>query len=99
MFVTNAVLDGRFLLRACIVNFRTTRRRHGRRSPRSWRAPAGSSTPSCVPGGTIRTDTIYRAALPFAVAYMKQPLKLDYLWAALCILGAVYFGFRTPARQ
>jgi uncharacterized protein (DUF486 family) len=26
---------------------------------------------------------------------MKQPLNLDYLWAALCILGAVYFVFRT----
>jgi uncharacterized protein len=33
--------------------------------------------------------------VPFAVYYMHQPLKLDYLWAALCILGAVYFIFRT----
>ena len=33
--------------------------------------------------------------VPFAVIYMQQPLKLDYLWAALCILGAVYFVFRT----
>src|SRR4051794_31271077 len=32
--------------------------------------------------------------VPFAVFYMDQPLKLDYLWAALCILGAVYFIFR-----
>jgi uncharacterized protein (DUF486 family) len=32
--------------------------------------------------------------VPFAVLYMKQPLKLDYLWAGLCILGAVYFMFR-----
>jgi len=32
--------------------------------------------------------------VPFAVLYMKQPLKLDYLWAALCLLGAVYFVFR-----
>jgi len=32
--------------------------------------------------------------VPFAVLYMKQPLKLDYLWAACCILGAVYFVFR-----
>ena len=32
---------------------------------------------------------------PFAVYYMRQPLKLDYLWAALCILGAVYFMFRS----
>jgi uncharacterized protein (DUF486 family) len=34
---------------------------------------------------------------PFAVYYMRQPLKLDYLWAAPCIVGAVYFVFRAPA--
>ncbi|HRD33486.1 MAG TPA: DMT family protein [Rhodocyclaceae bacterium] len=33
--------------------------------------------------------------VPFVVFYMNQPLKLDYLWAALCMLGAVYFVFRT----
>ena len=33
--------------------------------------------------------------VPFAVFYMHQPLKLDYLWAAMCIMGAVYFIFRT----
>ena len=33
--------------------------------------------------------------VPFAVVYMQQPLKLDYLWAALCLLGAVYFIFRS----
>ena len=32
--------------------------------------------------------------VPFAVMYMGEPLKLDYLWAALCIMGAVYFIFR-----
>ena len=32
--------------------------------------------------------------VPFAVLYMRQPLKLDYVWAALCIVGAVYFVFR-----
>jgi len=32
--------------------------------------------------------------IPFAVYYMRQPLKMDYLWAALCIVGAVYFVFR-----
>ena len=32
--------------------------------------------------------------VPFAFFYMHQPLKLDYLWAALCIIGAVYFMFR-----
>ena len=34
--------------------------------------------------------------VPFAVFYLKQPLKLDYLWAALCLAGAVYFIFRNP---
>ena len=34
--------------------------------------------------------------VPFVVLYMKQGLKLDYLWAALCIVGAVYFVFRAP---
>jgi uncharacterized protein (DUF486 family) len=33
--------------------------------------------------------------VPFAILYMKQPLKLDYLWASLCIMGAVYFIFRA----
>ena len=33
--------------------------------------------------------------VPFAVFYMQQPLKLDFLWAGLCLLGAVYFMFRT----
>lgn len=32
---------------------------------------------------------------PFALLYMGQPLKLDYLWAALCLVGAVYFVFRS----
>ncbi len=32
--------------------------------------------------------------VPFAFFYMKEPLRLDYLWAALCLLGAVFFIFR-----
>jgi uncharacterized protein (DUF486 family) len=32
--------------------------------------------------------------VPFAVFYMRQPLRWDFLWAALCILAAVYFVFR-----
>ena len=32
--------------------------------------------------------------VPFAVLYMRQPLRLDFLWAGLCLLGAVYFVFR-----
>jgi uncharacterized protein (DUF486 family) len=33
--------------------------------------------------------------VPFAVVVMQQPLKLDYLWAGLCLIGAVYFIFRS----
>ena len=32
--------------------------------------------------------------VPFAVLYLKEPLKLDFLWAGLCLLGAAYFMFR-----
>jgi uncharacterized protein len=32
--------------------------------------------------------------VPFAVLYLRQPIKLDYLWAGLCLCGAVYFVFR-----
>ena len=34
--------------------------------------------------------------VPFAVLYMGKSFRLDYLWAALCILAAVYFAFRSP---
>ena len=33
--------------------------------------------------------------VPFALLYLKEPLKLDYVWAALCMVGAVYFMFRA----
>ena len=33
--------------------------------------------------------------VPFSILYLKEPLKLDYLWAALCLLGAVFFMFRS----
>ena len=32
--------------------------------------------------------------VPFAVVFMNQPFKLDFLWAGLCMVGAVYFIFR-----
>ena len=32
--------------------------------------------------------------VPFSIYYMNQPLKLDYVWAGLCIMGAIYFVFR-----
>lgn len=37
--------------------------------------------------------------VPFVLLYMREPLKLDYLWAALCLVGAAYFMFRTPLTQ
>ncbi|MDA0678916.1 MAG: DMT family protein [Proteobacteria bacterium] len=40
----------------------------------------------------IITLTVF---VPFALYYLKEPLKLDYVWAAMCILGAVYFIFRS----
>ncbi len=40
----------------------------------------------------IVTLTVF---VPFAVLYMKQPVKLDFLWAGLCLMGAVYFVFRA----
>ncbi|MES2073359.1 MAG: DMT family protein [Pseudomonadota bacterium] len=33
--------------------------------------------------------------VPFAMLYMDQPFKLDYVWAGLCLIGAVYFIFRS----
>jgi uncharacterized protein (DUF486 family) len=33
--------------------------------------------------------------VPFAMVYMQQPFKLDYVWAGLCLVGAVYFIFRS----
>lgn len=40
----------------------------------------------------IITLTVF---VPFAIFYLREPIKLDYLWAGLCILGAVYFIFRS----
>lgn len=33
--------------------------------------------------------------VPFSLFYLKEPMKLDYLWAAFCLVGAVYFMFRS----
>ena len=33
--------------------------------------------------------------VPFSILYMRQPFKLDFLWAGLCLVGAVYFMFRS----
>jgi uncharacterized protein len=34
--------------------------------------------------------------VPFSVLYMNQPIKMDFVWAGLCLVGAVYFVFRSP---
>jgi hypothetical protein len=60
-----------------------------------------------VPGNRIGFRTLSLAQLkimqevitlgvfvPFAVGYMRQPITLNFLWAALCLMGAVYFMFR-----
>ena len=39
----------------------------------------------------VMTLTVF---VPFAVPYTKQPFRTDFLWAGLCLLGAVYFMFR-----
>jgi len=33
--------------------------------------------------------------VPFSIFYMRMPIKLDYLWASLCMVGAVFFIFRS----
>jgi uncharacterized protein (DUF486 family) len=37
--------------------------------------------------------------VPFSVWYLREPIKVDYLWAALCMVGAVYFVFRGDLRS
>ncbi|MEZ6045642.1 MAG: DMT family protein [Planctomycetaceae bacterium] len=55
----------------------------------------GSETLS-LPQLKITQEVITLAVfVPFAIFYMHQPLKLDYLWAACCLMGAVYFIFRS----
>ena len=43
----------------------------------------------------IQEVIILSIFVPFSVMYLKEPLKLDYLWAGLCLVGAVYFMFRS----
>ena len=49
-----------------------------------------------VPQLKMMQEVISRVVFAgFAVFYLEVPLKLDYLWAGLCLVGAVYFMFRT----
>lgn len=53
---------------------------------------AGLSLAQLKVGQEVLTLLVF---VPFAVLYMGEPLKLDYLWAGLCLVGAVYFIFRS----
>ena len=58
--------------------------------------PTASATPAASAGQLKITQEVITLAVfvPFAMLYMDQPFKLDYLWAGLCLVGAVYFIFR-----
>ena len=47
------------------------------------------------PGVILKEAITLSALVPFAVFYMGESLKVDYLWAAFCMVGAVYFIFRS----
>ena len=55
----------------------------------------GAGGPCTVAQLKILQEVITLAVfVPFAVFYMHKPFKLDFLWAGLCLCGAVYFMFR-----
>lgn len=55
--------------------------------------------PAIIPTTLLLMASIVTLAVfvPFAVLYMGKSLKLDYLWAGLCMVGAAYFMFRGPS--
>ena len=55
----------------------------------------GSAVYSAAELKTMQEVITLAVFAPFALYFMRQPLKLDYLWAAFCMLGAVYFVFRS----
>ncbi len=61
------------------------------RAVRPRRAPVLPPMNSFAP---LTQSPVLASAVLLTVTYMGQPLKLDYLWAALCMVGAVYFIFR-----
>ena len=64
------------------------------------RCRATASATAAVPATEALQEVITLSVfVPFAVFYMNKPLKLDYLWAGLCLMGAVYFVFRSPGTQ
>ena len=45
---------------------------------------------------TLTVFVPFAVFVPFSVLYLRQPLRLNYLWAGCCLMGAVYFMFRKP---
>jgi uncharacterized protein len=54
----------------------------------------GASTLSLAQLKVMQEVITLTVFVPFAVLYMRQPVNLNFLWAGLCLLGAVYFMFR-----
>jgi hypothetical protein len=90
------------LVRTCVREHAASHRDCGELEHRFLRVhPAGAGEPprqyraqpdaAQDPTGAL-TLTV---SVPFAIFYMKQPIRLDFLWAAICLMGAVYFVFRT----
>jgi uncharacterized protein (DUF486 family) len=63
-------------------------------SPRKTCSWAHASVYGGSPLKILQEAIALSVFVPFAVLYMKQPLKLNYVWAALCICAAVYVVFR-----
>ena len=55
----------------------------------------GASTLSLAQLKILQEVITLSVFVPFALFYMQQPFKLDFVWAGLCLLGAVYFIFRN----
>lgn len=54
----------------------------------------GFETASVAQLKIIQEAVTLTVFIPFALFYMKEPFRMDFVWAGLCILGAVYFMFR-----
>src|SRR5258705_13442355 len=57
--------------------------------------PIGYTTMSLMQLKVMQEVITLSVFVPFALLYMRQTIKLDYLWSALCLIGAVYFMFRS----
>ena len=62
-----------------------------------WSVDHGNTTQNVLAtlAYSLFSRVLWPIFVPFAVLFMKEPLKLDYLWAALCLAGAVFFMFRS----